>query len=64
MGDVDRYYEAKYQLPNCAVCDQDMLCYNTYKVYKVALFCANDECPAFVKTFWVEKKELLDENRD
>lgn len=58
MTDVDRYYEAKYNLPSCEVCGEDYLTYNTYKVYEVELFCGNDQCSAFVQTFWVKKSEL------
>lgn len=58
MDDVERHYRQKHRLPNCESCDQDMLCYNSYKVHSVQLFCANDECPRFVKTFWVDKSDL------
>lgn len=58
MSDVDRYYENTYLLPLCPECGQDYLTYNTYKVYGVELFCANEDCTAFVKTFWVDKTEL------
>lgn len=58
MSDVDRYYEATYTLPLCSTCMCDSLAYDTYMVYKVKLFCANEDCPAFVKTFWVDKKDL------
>jgi hypothetical protein len=57
MSDVDRYYEATYALPTCEKCGGE-LTYNTYKVYEVELFCGNEICPAFVKTFWIKKKDL------
>lgn len=58
MGYIDEHYAAQYKLPNCVECGEDMLTYNSYKVYEVQLFCANDQCPAFVKTFWVKKTDL------
>lgn len=62
MTDVDDFYRSKYRLPNCSECEENSLEYNTYMVYKVELFCANDQCSAFVKTYWVDKKDL--ESRD
>lgn len=58
MNEVESHYRSKYRLPDCEKCDQDMLCFNSYRVHSVELFCANDECPGFVKTFWVDKTDL------
>lgn len=58
MNDVERYYESTYVLPHCTFCKQDYLTYNTYKVYQVELFCANENCTAFLKGYWANKKDL------
>lgn len=59
MNDVDSYYEEAYTLPLCSRCGTDSLAYKTYMVYKVKLFCAKVGCPAFMRTFWVDKKDLV-----
>jgi len=58
MSEVDRYYETAYTLPLCSTCGGDWLTFDTYMVYKVKLFCANENCTAFLKCYWVDKKDL------
>lgn len=53
--------ERDFNLPLCGVCGEDYITVNTYMVYKVELFCANDKCPDFVKTFWAWKEDLRNE---